>query len=565
MSILGKGRRGRVALTTAIAIGAFQVLAVLGAGSAFAATACTYNPATDTINITIDPGGTAWVAVEDDTVDLDPAAATGAILFSNGGGYSACGSADVTNTVEITVLGSPGSNEVFIVDENSGGVFDVANNFDVDLGTGAADWFEFLGSDAVDDVVTATDASVDWNGVQAALLGVENQWLEGYDGDDTIDASAVSANVYTGLEGDNGDDWLAPGAGLNDGLWPDAGTDTISYASRTTSVLVDAGLGVAGHDANADGDLADVGDENDDIFSPAEIFETGSADDSLTGSAAAETFVPGDGNDDIDGAGGVDTLDYSTSSAAMTIDPDAGTAEGQGSDTFANVEAFTGSDFNDTLIWDGLTTNFSGGAGTDTVDATAFVGDANIDLSGFTPGNDVENALGGAGNDTLTGNNLRNLLVGNDGDDTLSGGAGNDRLRGGNGNDDYTGGTGADRVSFAGSENRINADMSLGFASGQGDDSFGDFIEIVIGSAHNDVIVGGGASVAPNFRFIGKGGNDRLTGSNGNDTLNGGAGNDTLRGGAGDDDLLGGKGKKDRGYGGAGTDFCRGVEIQKSC
>ncbi len=67
----------------------------------------------------------------------------------------------------------------------------------------------------------------------------------------------------------------------------------------------------------------------------------------------------------------------------------------------------------------------------------------------------IENALGGAGDDTITGNVARNRLVGGPGDDRLNGGAGHDtlvggddsdRLRGGAGNDRLEGGHGADRL-----------------------------------------------------------------------------------------------------------------------
>ncbi|MFM7423960.1 MAG: M10 family metallopeptidase C-terminal domain-containing protein [Elainella sp.] len=50
-------------------------------------------------------------------------------------------------------------------------------------------------------------------------------------------------------------------------------------------------------------------------------------------------------------------------------------------------------------------------------------------------GVDIENAVGGAGNDTLTGNQGANSLAGNAGADRLTGLAGNDRLTGGAGND----------------------------------------------------------------------------------------------------------------------------------
>ena len=50
----------------------------------------------------------------------------------------------------------------------------------------------------------------------------------------------------------------------------------------------------------------------------------------------------------------------------------------------------------------------------------------------------IENARGGSGNDTLIGNETKNLLFGNDGNDSINGGGGNDVLMGGDGDDLYT-------------------------------------------------------------------------------------------------------------------------------
>jgi Ca2+-binding RTX toxin-like protein len=60
----------------------------------------------------------------------------------------------------------------------------------------------------------------------------------------------------------------------------------------------------------------------------------------------------------------------------------------------------------------------------------------------------IENAIGGSGNDLITGNSARNVLTGGSGNDTLRGGAGNDYLRGGLGNDTLTGGSGNDYFVF---------------------------------------------------------------------------------------------------------------------
>ena len=73
-------------------------------------------------------------------------------------------------------------------------------------------------------------------------------------------------------------------------------------------------------------------------------------------------------------------IDWSSSSAGMVIDPANGSATGQGTDTFTGVTGFVGSALDDTLLWDGTTDFFSGGAGTDKVDASTSTTGQMIDL-----------------------------------------------------------------------------------------------------------------------------------------------------------------------------------------
>ena len=61
----------------------------------------------------------------------------------------------------------------------------------------------------------------------------------------------------------------------------------------------------------------------------------------------------------------------------------------------------------------------------------------------------VDNAIGGSGNDSLSGNAIANALYGGGGNDTLSGAGGNDVLTGGTGVDVLIGGDGADTFVFA--------------------------------------------------------------------------------------------------------------------
>jgi serralysin len=67
----------------------------------------------------------------------------------------------------------------------------------------------------------------------------------------------------------------------------------------------------------------------------------------------------------------------------------------------------------------------------------------------------IENAVGGAGSDRLTGNGAANSLFGNGGNDVLAGGAGNDTLSGGAGNDTLSGGSGNDVLRCGAGSDRL--------------------------------------------------------------------------------------------------------------
>lgn len=93
----------------------------------------------------------------------------------------------------------------------------------------------------------------------------------------------------------------------------------------------------------------------------------------------------------------------------------------------------------------------NGGTGIDTLDYSGYTKAVTVDLAAGTAtdltaaGNlGFENVTGGKGDDTLTGNGLDNLLRGGDGNDTLVGGVGNDILVGDAGDDLLDGEAGLD-------------------------------------------------------------------------------------------------------------------------
>jgi Ca2+-binding RTX toxin-like protein len=147
---------------------------------------------------------------------------------------------------------------------------------------------------------------------------------------------------------------------------------------------------------------------------------------------------------------------------------------------------------------------------------------------------------GGAGNDTLTGNSLANILLGGAGNDVIDAGDGDDiNVLGDDGNDTMNGGIG-------------NDSMNGGF----GDD-------LMEGGAGNDTLDGWGGDDtltggAGNDTLYGNSGHDKIDGGDGDDLLAEGDENDTLSGGAGNDMLYGDHGQ-DRLDGGAGNDTLYGA------
>ncbi|PIG91423.1 M10 family metallopeptidase [Gloeocapsopsis sp. IPPAS B-1203] len=137
----------------------------------------------------------------------------------------------------------------------------------------------------------------------------------------------------------------------------------------------------------------------------------------------------------------------------------------------------------------------------------------------------IENAVGGSGNDTLTGNSASNLIESRNGNDNISGGLGNDTLDGGGGIDTMNGGQGddvylVDHASDSAIEN-----------PGEGTDTYRSSASSfqMNPNVENLVMLSGainatGTSIA-----------NQITGNSANNTLDGGGGADTLIGGLGND------------------------------
>ncbi|QGG92179.1 hypothetical protein GH983_17600 [Agrobacterium sp. MA01] len=266
--------------------------------------------------------------------------------------------------------------------------------------------------------------------------------LLGTPGKDLIDAGAGNDTVY-GREGDDlilgglGDDVLIGGEG-RDVIHGGDGDDRIFGGEGDDVLFGDAGndmlFGEAGRDTLMGGEGQDIlsgGDGDDRLFGEA-------GDDVLTGDA---------GNDVLDGGTGHDTLAGGAGDDVMVGD--------EGDDVFvAGVQTVLEARTSAQMPLDAPTPGIDdgddvihGGEGADTYDASSATMAVGIDLeagvaAGAEIGSDrltsIENAVGGAGNDTITASSAVNILYGRGGQDSFvfgsvasisNYGAGHDEIR----------------------------------------------------------------------------------------------------------------------------------------
>ena len=201
--------------------------------------------------------------------------------------------------------------------------------------------------------------------------------------------------------------------------------------------------------------------------STGNIIVTGASADSINAGGGDDTVVGTGGNDTMVGGVGTDTLDYSAATGNMTInmatglvtDPTPSSVAGsQGSDVISEFENIIGGQGADTITGDDAWNVIEGGAGrdvllgaagndhfiaqsddgadlifggegSDTLDLSALIDGAVIDLGAYTPIGTVradgvtdhligvENVIGTQGADVIKAALGINILTGDDGDD----------------------------------------------------------------------------------------------------------------------------------------------------
>lgn len=365
-----------------------------------------------------------------------------------------------------------------------------------------------------DEIFVGTDAA------EIIEAGDGADWLFGHAGDDTLRGGAGDDYIEGGLGADTIDGGPQDGRGF--------GTDFAVYVHSGAAVSINLGAGTAAG-----------GDATDDVLVNVEGLIGSDFDDTLIGSNGDNRFFGRGGNDVISGLGGFDLVHYQDSPGGVVVDLGAGVAsDGWGGiDTLLSIESVRGSEFDDTLIGTDtllFTEFFRGHAGNDLIDGRGGTDLVEYQLS---PGGiDVNLATGVAADghgtsdtllnveqvraslfdDTLVGNEFRNVFQGLAGNDFIDGGGEFDRI-------DYSpdvffNGTGAVIVNLS------DQDVDLGplgvIAAHTAIDPFGDTdtltsIEVVTGTNLADTIIGDdGINL-----LSGGGGADKLTGGGGNDSF----------------------------------------------
>jgi len=142
-------------------------------------------------------------------------------------------------------------------------------------------------------------------------------------------------------------------------------------------------------------------------------------------------------------AGGIDTLDASGYATDQIIDLREGALSSIGGVTYDTAPTLAEVNANRAAAGYAPVGQATYDANMALLQSSPVVGRL-TDNVGIAYGAEIENGVGGSGNDLMIGNDLDNVLIGNAGDDGLFGGGGSDRLEGGAGADTLLGGDGVD-------------------------------------------------------------------------------------------------------------------------
>ncbi|MFI3154854.1 MAG: DUF4347 domain-containing protein [Methylococcaceae bacterium] len=387
------------------------------------------------------------------------------------------------------------------------------------------------------DLTDATGDSFDaQSGSDTVVAGSGNDTIDGGSGADSLNG-ANGSDIYLFDSSD-----VASGEIINDS--GSSGTDTVKLNS---SVDFSAAAQIAGIEG-----LTFTGSQT--ATFNANQFGSGLISNTLTvtgKSSSTQTIIINNANDFSAEAWAFGT--WSTTSDSLSINDTTGDDTITGSASCKETITFASGNDSYIATIDDLVDSINGGSGTDTADYSIYTTaltvtlntSTNATVSGSGSSNDtiknVENFIGGAGADSITGDTADNSLTGKNGNDTINGGSGNDIIEGGGGSDSINGSSGNDTIDGGSSSDTIDG--------GSGNDtidysSYANDLIVTLNTSNYVTVDVSGSSNDDTIRnienFTGGSGGDSITGDSAANSLTANDGNDTLDGSAGADTLEGG-------------------------
>lgn len=428
------------------------------------------------------------------------------------------------------------------------------------------------------DFVSLSSGNDTYSGTVAIDLidsGSGNDTLSGLDGSDVL--SGGSGN--DSLTGGPGDDLLFGGSG-DDTLIGGAGFDLVSYELATTAVrvrLAATGLqstGGGGKDilTAIEGLIGSRFADQLDGNRLANLLVGGAGNDTLKGGLDDDTLMGGVGNDLLDGGSNADTADYSdieTDIVVTLLTSAAQDTKGAGEDRLIGIENLVGGAGNDDLTGSAIGNKLQGGLGNDTLDGTSggdtMDGGEGDDVFYVDSISDIVAEAVNAGTDTVISGlnytlaaNVENVrLTETKLATTATGNDADNLLRGNNFGNALFGGAGDDSLWGGKGNDTLNGGTGSDTAR-YSDATIALNLSLATTSAQSAGLFGSDILISIENLATGTG-NDSLTGNTSDNRLYGGGGSDSLSGASGDDSLYGGLGD-DRLVGGAGNNLLYGGE-----
>ena len=243
------------------------------------------------------------------------------------------------------------------------------------------------GPPGVRDQIASDVENLRGGGADDLLVGDEQaNELDGQSGDDVL----VGGSGADQLDGERGDDVLVGGSGA-DQLVGGMGFDVVDYSDR--SQPVDATL-MDPSPSSGNADDGPVGHR--DLIRETEGLVGGDGNDTLRGTYMGDLLNGGPGADVLSGGDGEDVVDYSDRTSGVSVNLDGSPVSGNAQDgpegardrVSSDIEDVVGGSGDDTLTGNASENDFDAGAGNDQV----FSRDKSADHVGCGPGTDTATA-----------------------------------------------------------------------------------------------------------------------------------------------------------------------------